>query len=106
MEYLIGAAAGIAAGGTVGLTVYFAFWRRMIKENRADASGKIYARLIIGYALIFVVLALLIAFRNLLPFSYIAAFFGAAAAFGATEFLHPVGRIMEINQSAEDDTEE
>ena len=39
MEYLIGAAAGITAGGTVGLTV-ICLWRRMIKENRADASGK------------------------------------------------------------------
>ena len=56
--------------------------------------------------LFFVVLTLLIAFRKFLPFSYIAAFSGAAAAFGATEFLHPVNRIMEINQSAEDDTEE
>ena len=106
MEYLIGAAVGIALGGGIGLFFYGAFWRKIIKEKKAEESGRIYTKLIVGYTLIFIVLVLLFLLKKTLPFSYITAFFGAAASFGATEFLHPVSKIMEICHPAEEDAED
>ncbi len=100
MNYIVGAVAGIAFGGIIGILKNLFIWSRYEKGGKDPnsdpaAAGSIYARAMISY---FVnILTLLAAFlvRNIVPFDGIAFLVATALT------LAVMNHVMAIRQKAE-----
>ena len=85
LTYVIGALAGLIAGGTIGYLKNLFIWQRYLKESESAGAdprsiGGLYARAFISYSVNILTLAAAFFARNILPFDGIAFLIGTAAA--------------------------
>lgn len=94
MEYILGAAAGILYGGSVGLLKYIFLWKKMT-DDACDAitTKMVYIRLIISYVANVAALLSTYFVRNIIPFDF------AAFAIGTAVALSLAGKIFSIQKA-------
>lgn len=103
MNYIIGAAAGIAFGGIVGILKRLFIWSRYEKDGKdqeADpaSAGSIYARAMISYFVNIVTLLAAFLVRNIVPFDGIAFLIATALMLAVMNHITVIRQKAAVNK--------
>lgn len=102
MDYVIGAAAGLAFGAAAGYIKYLAVWKSIVKagEREKVEDSKILSRMIISNACNIAILLVVFLLRNHIPLEFVSTILGTAIGLSIVIKVSPE---MDIRRKVKED---